>query len=183
MKIYLTYKKFFNIIFVLYFVFILTLTGNTSYFHSNNQCFQIHDSTMTHRQHMIHTKSPMVMPFDMDKVTHYFLKTETGGNLLIKVKDKKDTMQIALVRNHLKKEQTLFLNSNFKDPQTLHGIDMPGLKILTNSKGKFDVIYNELPEGAELMFESKDSLVIDAIHKWFDAQLSDHGNDVKRRID
>ncbi|MFZ0456478.1 MAG: hypothetical protein WCE54_19620 [Ignavibacteriaceae bacterium] len=128
---------------------------------------------------MIHKRSPMVMPFNMSKVTHYFIKTKDGGNLIIKTKNPKDTVQAALVREHLKKEQALFSNANFRDPKTLHGMNMPGLKILSKSKGKFKVDYKELADGAQLEFTSKDSVVISAIHKWFDAQLRDHGSDAK----
>jgi len=34
------------------------------------------------RQMMIHKHSSMVMPFDMNKVTHYFVKTNDGGVLI-----------------------------------------------------------------------------------------------------
>jgi hypothetical protein len=146
--------------------------------HDSNQP---QDSTLMHRQQVIHSKSPMVMPFMMNKVTHYFIKTDSGGVLEIKAKDAKDSTQISLIRNHLEKEQSLFSTADFRDPKTLHGMDMPGLKVLSKSKGKYSVDYSELPDGARLTFSSKDSVVIDAIHTWFDAQLRDHGSDAKSR--
>ncbi len=141
------------------------------------------DSVMIHRQHMIHSDSHMVMPFDMNMATHYFIKGDKGGTLMIKTKKTDDSSQTALIRNHLKKEEELFSNADFKDPQTLHGKDMPGLDVLSASKGKFDVKYYEIPQGAELIFESRDTTVISAIHKWFDAQLKDHGKDAKSKLD
>ena len=102
---------------------------------------------------------------------------------MIKTKDKKDTVQAALIRSHLKKECKLFLNADFRDPKTLHGMNMPGLKILSGSKGKFDVKYKKLSDGAQLTFASKDSVVVNAIHVWFDAQLRDHGSDAKSRLE
>ncbi len=62
-------------------------------------------------------------------------------------------------------------------------MNMPGLKVLSGSKGKYNVEFKELPDGAQLTFISKDSAVIDAIHVWFDAQLKDHGRDAKNRLD
>ncbi len=163
------------------FSIICLLLHNNSYAQdkNNHKHNQMNDSTMLHRQHMIHMKSSMVMPFAMDKVTHYFIKTDNGGVSMIKAKDSKDTSQITLIRSHLKKEKTLFSNADFRDPKALHGVNMPGLKILSESKGKFKVEYKSLLNGAQLTFTTKDSVVRNAIHKWFDAQLKDHGSDAK----
>ncbi|HKJ80685.1 MAG TPA: hypothetical protein VJ954_01575 [Ignavibacteriaceae bacterium] len=143
----------------------------------------MNDSTLMHRQHMIHSKSPMVMPFDMSKVTHYFIKTEGGGVLEIKVKDPVDKTQISLIRKHLGKERILFSKADFRDPKTLHGKNMPGLKTLSEYAGKYKVEYEELPLGARLTFNSKNPTVINALHNWFDAQLKDHGKDAKKHLD
>ena len=143
----------------------------------------MNDSALKHRQHMIHTESHMVMPFDMNKVTHYFIKNDKGGVLMIKTKDKNDTAQAVLIRSHLKKEYKLFLNADFRDPRTLHGMNMPGLKVLSGAKGKFEVEYKKLNNGAQLTFASKDSVIVNAIHVWFDAQLRDHGSDAKSRLE
>lgn len=140
---------------------------------------QSKDSTLILRQKMIHSRSPLVMPFKMDKVTHYFIKTDNGGILMIKAKNIKDTVQISLIRSHLKKEYSLFSKADFRDPEKLHGTDMPGLKVLTNSKGLYKVVYKELSDGAELTFTSNHKKVIKALHRWFDAQLQDHGSDAK----
>ena len=40
-----------------------------------------------------------------------------------------------------------------------------------------EIVYRELPGGAEIHYTGKDVATVDAIHKWFDAQLSDHGRD------
>ena len=148
---------------------------------NHHPCQQMKDSPLMQRQQMIHSRSHMVMPFDMNKVTHYFIKTNDGGILLIKAKDPADTLQISLIRKHLSKERNLFSKADFKDPKTLHGMHMPGLKTLSDLKGKFTVDYKQLPDGAKLTFASKDPAVIDALHVWFDAQLRDHGSDAKSK--
>ena len=167
------------------FAFSFLVVNNNSYpqnkdSHNNHH---MNDSTLMQRQHLIHTESPMVMPFDMNKVIHYFIKNDLGGVLMIKTKDKKDTVQAAMIQSHLKKECKLFSKADFKDPKTLHGINMPGLKVLSGSKGKFNVKYENLSDGAQLKFASKDSMVVNAIHVWFDAQLKDHGSDAKSRLE
>ena len=100
---------------------------------------------------------------------------------MIKAKDPKDTLQISLIRSHLKKESVLFSKADFKDPRTLHGMNMPGLEVLSGSENKFNVQYKKLSDGAKLTFASKDTTVINAIHVWFDAQLRDHGKDARSK--
>lgn len=168
---------------ILIFSLALISLNNLSFgqFNHTQKHHNMSDSTLKHRQHMIHSKSPMVMPFDMDKTTHYFIKEKNGGTLLIKVKNSNDTSHIDSIRSHLIKEQKLFSKGVFRDPKALHGEKMPGLKTLSESVEKFDVNYGEIPNGAKLVFTSKDSTVINAIHKWFDAQLRDHGSDAESK--
>ncbi len=181
MKIFLVSHK----VQVILMVFAFLVVNNKSYPQNKDSCNNHHmnDSTLMQRQHMIHSESHMVMPFDMNKVTHYFIKNNQGGVLMIKTKNKKDTAQAALIQSHLKKEGKLFSNADFRDPKTLHGMNMPGLKVLSGSKGKFKVKYKNLSDGGQLTFNSKNSEVINAIHKWFDAQLKDHGSDAKSSLD
>ncbi len=80
-------------------------------------------------------------------------------------------------------EEELISSADFNDPQTLHVKDKPCLGISSATKGKFDVKYYEIPDGAELIFESEDTTVIGAIHNWIDAQSKDQGNDAKLRRD
>ncbi len=168
-------------LFLIMLVLSVLFTAGKAFSQDNHH--QTNDSTLMHRQHMIHEDSPMVMPFDMNKVTHYFIKTDSGGILMIRTKDIRDTAQAGLVVSHLEKEYRLFSNADFRDPKTLHGADMPGLHILSKSKGKFKVEFRKLKDGAQLTFSSKDPEVKNAIHKWFDAQLRDHGSDAKSRLD
>ena len=178
-----TYKKLKSILFKSIFLFLFPVILLFAQDRGDHKHHTMKDSTLMHRQNMIHSRSPMVMPFDMSKVTHYFIKTENGGVLEIKSKDVNDKTQISLIRKHLEKERVLFSNADFRDPKTLHGKNMPGLKILSESGKKYKVGYKELPAGASLTFVSKDSTVVNAIHKWFDAQLKDHGKDAKSHED
>lgn len=129
------------------------------------------------RQAYIHTRGTMVMPFDLSKTTHSFRQTAEGGIQQITVKDPRDKDQIALIQTHLKKEADLFAQGNFSDPSTLHGGNMPGLSVLEQSKGKIQVAYTDLPDGAQLTYITDDPKIIDAVHMWFMAQLQDHGQD------
>ena len=179
MEKFLNSKQIKNIFLVSIITFLIVILSSCSSHENDYKKINEKDTDLTHRQHMIHERSPMVMPFDMDKVTHYFIKNDSGGILRIKTKEISDTIQTALIQSHLKKEYTLFSNADFNDPKTLHGINMPGLKTLSESKGKFNVEYENLSNGAQIVFSSNDSEVINAIHKWFDAQIKDHGSDAE----
>jgi hypothetical protein len=56
---------------------------------------------------------------------------------------------------------------------------MPGLKDLESGAGKIKVSYAALPTGAEIRFRATDRHLITSIHRWFGAQLSEHGADAK----
>ena len=56
---------------------------------------------------------------------------------------------------------------------------MPGLKELQKGALLVKVSYSELPDGAEITFETTDLHLLTAIHRWFGAQLSEHGADAK----
>jgi len=133
--------------------------------------------TPTNRQEMVHDMGSSVMPFDLDKTTHIFKVTDTGGIQQVIAKDTDDQEQIALIQQHLQHEAMQFSMGNFSDPSTLHGPDMPGLKGLEAGAAQIKVEYTALPNGAQLTYTTPDPQLITALHQWFGAQLSDHGQD------
>jgi hypothetical protein len=52
---------------------------------------------------------------------------------------------------------------------------MPGLAALQAGAGRIDVQYRPRDEGAELTYTTDDAALITALHDWFAAQTSDHG--------
>jgi hypothetical protein len=118
-----------------------------------------------------------VMPFDLEKTTHVFSKTDQGGLQQVVVKDKSDTEQIRLIRAHLSEISEDFKRGDFSKPERIHGEDMPGLAALKSARpGQIKIEYSELPDGAQIAYSSQSPQLIDAIHHWFNAQLSDHAH-------
>lgn len=132
-----------------------------------------HRTTQEH----VHHKGHDVMPFELSKTRHVFRMTESGGVQRVVVKDMANTDQVTLIQQHLEKEARAFQRGDYSDPATLHGADMPGLKDLQAGAEHIKVTYAALPDGAEIRFETSDLHLLTAIHKWFGAQLSDHGDD------
>ena len=116
-----------------------------------------------------------VMPFNLEQTLHVFSKIKTGGLQQVIVKNPLANDQIKLIREHLTKISKDFKQSNFSDPEKIHGKEMPGLKALQAAKkGDISIQYQEIPEGAEILYTTDNLDLIDALHQWFDAQLSDH---------
>ena len=130
-------------------------------------------------QEHVHGMSHSVMPFDMAKTTHIFRMTETGGVQRIVLKDRSNTDQVVLIQQHLREEAQRFQHGDYSDPAKLHGVTMPGLNELQLGARRVIVSYSDLPDGAEITFRTTDPHLLTAIHRWFGAQLSEHGADAK----
>ena len=133
------------------------------------------------RQTAVHDMGVQVMPFDLGQTTHIFEMTQSGGIQQVVARDPGDEAQIALIQQHIQHEVLRFKEGDFSDPSTLHGGDMPGVPELTGGAGQISIEYTALADGAQITFTTEDAQLITAIHRWFGAQLSDHGADATTR--
>jgi hypothetical protein len=131
------------------------------------------------RQQHVHQMSHRVMPFDISKAVHIFKMTVSGGVQQVIAKDPGATDQIALIQQHLQHEARRFQHGDYADPAMLHGADMPGLQELQAGASRIKVTYAALPAGAEIAFKTADLHLLTAVHRWFGAQLSEHGADAR----
>jgi len=129
------------------------------------------------KQEHVHQMGHGVMPFDLSKTTHIFRMTESGGIERVIVRDPTAQDQVMLIQQHLQHEAKAFQRGDYSDPASLHGADMPGLSDLEAGAARIRVSYAALPNGAEITFETEDLHLLTAIHRWFGAQLSEHGSD------
>jgi hypothetical protein len=130
------------------------------------------------RQAEVAGRGKDVMPFSLAATTHVFTKTAEGGVQKVVAKNSANAAQVKLVRQHLQEIRDQFLKGDFSGPSHIHGQDMPGLADLKLAKpGQIAIVYKEVKGGAELAYNTTDASLVAALHKWFDAQLSDHGKD------
>ena len=130
------------------------------------------------RQAEVARRGAAVMPFDLAATTHVFTKTARGGTQRVIAKRAGDATQVRLVRTHLREIQQEFERGDFSAPTRIHGAEMPGLAALQGApRGAIALAYRDVPGGAELTYTSADAKLVDALHRWFDAQLADHGHD------
>jgi hypothetical protein len=127
------------------------------------------------RQAEIAELGESVMPFELDATTHVFAERRDGGIQTVTADDPTDAEQVALVRAHLLEEAEAFTRGDFGDPATIHGDEMPGLAELRAHDGRLQIEYAEVAGGARITYRSQDLALVDALHAWFRAQVSDHG--------
>ncbi len=131
----------------------------------------------TARQKEVAQRGPDVMPFSLAATTHIFTKTADGGVQQVVTK-RDDPSQAALIRQHLAMIAQQFSVGDFAGPEHIHGKDMPGLAALRVAKpGELKISYRDLPNGAEITYQSDQPQLVSALHQWFDAQLADHDHD------
>jgi hypothetical protein len=133
------------------------------------------------REAMIHGMGHEVMPFTLDATTHVFEMTSSGGIQDVVADDPGDSSEIAAIREHLSHEAMRFGMGDFSDPSSLHGPDMPGLRELSAGAAELQISYADIEAGGRITYVTSDPELITALHRWFGAQLSDHGADATYR--
>lgn len=131
------------------------------------------------RQAHIHHQGHSVMPFSLKRTLHVFRMTESGGSMQVVIRKPDAADQLSGIQRHLLHMTARFSGGDFSVPASLHGESMPGLRELEAGAARMKVSYAPLPDGGEIRFEAEDIDMITAIHRWFGAQLSEHGADAQ----
>jgi hypothetical protein len=108
-----------------------------------------------------------VMPFNVHSTTHVFQENQSGGIQQIVAKDSNDKALVAAIRSYLEAEAERFGNGDYSGP-------FKGVRNLKAVKpGQIAITYRNVPAGAAVDYVGRDAAAVNAIHKWFDAQISD----------
>ena len=127
------------------------------------------------RQANVAAHGAQVMPFDLDQTHHVFDPLDDGGLQTVTANDPANEEQIGLIQEHLAEIAQEFQEGNFSDPAQIHGHQMPGLEELRAGASRIEITYSALPDGGKIRYLTEEPDLINAIHHWFMAQLSDHG--------
>jgi hypothetical protein len=133
------------------------------------------DGRLADRQAEIADRGAEVMPFDLDATTHRFEPSDTGLVETVVADDPSDTAQVQLIRDHLAHEADRFARGDYRDPAAIHGSRMPGLDELEAAAPSVTITVEDLTDGARLVFATDDPQLVDALHRWGEAQTTDHG--------
>ncbi|HEY0824868.1 MAG TPA: aspartate carbamoyltransferase [Ramlibacter sp.] len=130
------------------------------------------------RQAEVSRRGKDVMPFSLPATRHIFTRSRQGGIQQVVARKATDAAQVKLVRQHLREIREQFLEGDFSGPAHIHGQDMPGLAELEAAPpDRIAIAYKDIRGGAQLTYSTSDPNLVAALHKWFDAQLADHGKD------
>lgn len=132
------------------------------------------------RQAEVAERGAEVMPFELDATTHRFDPTDDGLVETVVADDPDDAEQVELVQDHLIQEAKRFRDGDYGDPAAIHGDDMPGLATLEDRAADIDITLDLVADGARLTFITDDHAVVDALHRWGEAQVADHGQHAER---
>lgn len=132
-------------------------------------------------QEHVHQHGHEVMPFALAKTVHVFRMTDDGGvqSVVWRGEGPPDREQVHMIQMHLQMEAEAFRHGDYGDPAHLHGDTMPGLRELQAGAARVAITYRPLPDGAEIRFRTRDVHLVTAVHRWFGAQLSEHGADAR----
>ena len=134
------------------------------------------DSERTDRQAQVAARGAEVMPFDLDATTHHFEPAGTGLVQTVVADPPVEGEQVRLIQEHLQDEADRFSRGDYGDPAAIHGDDMPGLAALEAGADAVIVDYAALDNGATVTFTTDDPVLVAALHRWAEAQTTDHGD-------
>jgi hypothetical protein len=127
----------------------------------------------------VQQRTQQLVPYALDQTQLTFTTTVHGGVQHVVVKSADNTRQIKLIQENLLKMANDFRKGDFSVTERIHGADMPGLtqlKMAETDDIKFE--YKALPNGAQIHYSTEYPQYVQALHEWFDAQMSEHGNEV-----
>jgi hypothetical protein len=133
------------------------------------------------RQEEVAKRGAEVMPFDLEATTHQFEPTPEGLVQTVVADDPGDAEQVGLIQDHLTSEAERFRGGDYRDPAAIHGDSMPGLAELEAGAEAITIDYEARDDGARLIFRAGDPALVDALHRWGEAQTSDHGRHAEQQ--
>lgn len=116
----------------------------------------------------------IAMGFDQDKITHKFVPTVNGGEIIIMPINASDTNTLIQIREHIVDIQSDFSNGNFTKPFFIHAEQVPGTKIMNEKKDLIEYDIKDINNGSILLMNTKDNEVINAIREFMNFQGSEH---------
>lgn len=85
---------------------------------------------------------------------------------------------IEAIRKYLESEATRFGSGDYSGIVKIEGKAVPAAQYMKAvTPGQMSIIYRNVGSGAAIDYLGRDKATVDAIHAWFDALLSDDGED------
>jgi len=137
---------------------------------------------MSHEEHMkqmstdaeMKKRGDAAMGFDQDRVSHHFHLTKTGGRIEVHVKQSADEDSLKQIRDHLRSISQEFSDGVFTGPIATHAEVPPGVPIMRERKSRIRYTYEETPDGARVVIDTRDRSARTAVHDFLKYQIREH---------
>ena len=144
-----------------------------------------HDSSM-HAQHAAPATAPgdsafaklqsrgaVGMGVDQYTSTHAFESRPDGGRITLR-RDVDDTAGVETIRAHMRSIGEAFAAGNFDIPGFVHAERVPGTDVMAARRTAITYRPGSIPRGGELVITTRDSIALDAIHRFLEYQRREH---------
>ena len=131
-------------------------------------------SSMDMKMMKMMERGDIAMGFNQNKISHQFLGTPVGGEIIITALNGSDRQTINQIKNHIIEIQKEFSEGNFSKPFFIHAQEVPGTKVMSEKKDliKYDIL--EMNNGSSLILTTHDKGLIDAINQFMEFQAREH---------
>jgi hypothetical protein len=116
----------------------------------------------------------VAMGFNQNKITHQFISTPFGGEIIITALNASDRQTINQIKNHVLEIQKEFSQGNFTRPFFIHTQEVPGTNLMFEKKDLIKYDRLGINDGSKLILTTKDRQLIGAINQFMEFQASQH---------
>jgi hypothetical protein len=134
----------------------------------------MNQSTMNKTMMKMLERGNVAMGFNQNKITHQFIATPFGGEIIITALNASDRETIDQIKNHLLEIQKQFSQGNFTKPFFIHAQEVPGTKVMFEKKDLIKYSILEMKNGSSLMLTTNDTQLVDAINQFMEFQAGQH---------
>jgi hypothetical protein len=120
-------------------------------------------------------------PFDPRKTKQIFQLLLNGGLQTVIIINPADEEQIALIQTRLKEQAERFQKGDFSDSLIIPGTEMPGVAEMQLGVKQITIRYDPLSDGGQISYSSANPELVNSIHRWLMAQLSEQSKNAARR--
>ena len=141
---------------------------------SHNVYDSVNISAMNATMTKMMERGNVAMGFNQNKITHQFIATPAGGEIIITALNDSDRQTTNQIKNHALEIQKEFSQGDFTRPFFIHAQEVPGTKVMFEKKDliKYDLL--EMKNGSSLMLTTNDTQLVDAINQFMEFQAGQH---------
>jgi hypothetical protein len=132
----------------------------------------MHDAHMHAAE--VDSRGDQAMGFSHETTKHTFKLQKDGGSIEITANSADDAKSISAIRNHLQTISKVFAIGDFAKPEFIHGQMPDGADVMRERKDSIHYRYEERPAGARVVITTEDAKALSAVHSFLRFQITEH---------